>query len=145
MTTRVVSSEVARNLLVKFIQEQPLPFTCEIVKGKRRSVEQNRLQRALINEITEQWPGHTTEMVRGYCKLCIGVPILRAENEIFADRYDKFIKGRPYEEKIALMMEPLDLPVTRIMTVAQKTKYLEQVYQHFTEKGLQLSVMGEVV
>lgn len=143
MTTRIVSNEVARKLLVKFIQEQPLPFTCEVVKGKRRSVEQNRLQRVLLNEIAEQLGDRTAEEVRGYCKLTLGVPILRAENELFAEAYDRIIKPLPYEQKIAMMMEPIDFGVTRKMTVAQKTRYLEAVHQHFTEQGLDLQTMRE--
>ena len=139
MTTRVVTNEVARKLLVKFIQDQKLPFTCEIVKGKRRSVEQNKLQRLWVNEIAEQLGDQTPEEIRGYCKLALGVPLLRAENELFCEKYDKHVKPLPYEQKLAIMQEPLDMPVTRLFTTEQKTRYLDAIWKHFTERGVILT------
>jgi len=37
------------------------------------------------------------------------------------------------------MMIPIDLPVTSAMTTKQKTKYLDEVYKHFTGLGIQLT------
>ncbi len=139
MTTRVIDSEYDRDMLVKFITGHTLPFTIEVVKGRRRSVEQNRLQRLWLNEISEQLGDQTQEEVRGYCKLTIGVPILRAENETFRIKYDAVVRPLPYPMKLAIMMEPLDMPITRIMTTNQKTRYLDGVYRHFAEQGLRLT------
>lgn len=138
MTTRVVDSEEDREALVALIRSRPLPFTVEIVKGKRRSVEQNRRQRHLIREIAEQ-TDQTAEEVRAYCKLTIGVPMLRSESELFAESYDATVKGLPYETKLALMAEPLDLPVTRLMTVEQTTRYLDEIERTFAEQGVRFS------
>lgn len=139
MTTRVIDSESDRALFVKLVETQKLPFTAEVVRGKRRSVEQNNLQRLWMNEIAEQLGDRTPEEARAYCKLTIGVPILRAENELFAAKYDAVVKPLPYEQKLAIMAEPLDLPVTRIMTTEQKTKYLDQIVHHFAEQGVRLT------
>jgi hypothetical protein len=135
MTSRVITNTIDRAALVRFIETRQMPFTIEIVPGKRRSIEQNKLQRRVINTIAEQ-TGQTAEEVRGYCKLTIGVPILRAENELFALKYDETIKGLPYETKLAIMQEPLDLPITRLMTTPQKTRYLDGVMRHFSEQGV---------
>lgn len=140
MTDRIVDNERQRELLVRFVAAMGLPFTVTITAGRRRTVEQNRLQRLWMNEIAEQLEDQTPEQVRGYCKLTIGVPILRAENEAFCERYDAVVKPLPYEQKLAVMMEPLDMPITRYMTTVQKTKYLDGVYQHFAEKGLVLTL-----
>jgi len=139
MTTRVVRTEMERQLLMRFVEKHALPFTIELTKGARRSVEQNRLQRMWVNEIAEQIGDQTPEEIRGYCKLTIGVPILRAESEGFAEKYDRIVKPLPYEAKIELMMEPLDFPVTRLMTTAQKTKYLDGIFRHFAERGVVLT------
>ena len=136
MPTRVISNEVERDALVLWIKAHKTPFTVNLTKGKRRSVEQNRLQRLLLNEISEQLGDQTPEEVRAYCKLTLGVPILRAEDEGFAESYDRNVKPLPYEQKLALMAEPLDLPVTRLMTTVQKTLYLEAIYKHFGEQGV---------
>tara|TARA_R100000365_G_C2745974_1_gene75044 strand:- start:560 stop:1000 length:441 start_codon:yes stop_codon:yes gene_type:complete len=138
MVTRVIAREEDRLSLLSLIRDRPLPFTVEIVKGKRRSVEQNRLQRRLLNEIAEQ-RDQTAEEVRAYCKLTIGVPILRADNELFAEKYDRLIKHLPYEQKLELMAEPFDFPVTRIMTTAQKTAFIEGIYRVFSEQGVVFS------
>jgi hypothetical protein len=135
MTTRVITSENQRQDLVKLIGTRPLPFTAEVVKGKRRSVEQNRLQRRLISEIASQ-TDQTPEEVRSFCKLTIGVPILRAGNEMFAEKYDRLVKPMPYERKLELMAEPIDFPVTRLMTTAMKTQYLEEIYRVFSQQGV---------
>lgn len=139
MTSRIIQSEYDRALLIKLIEEQKLPFSISVTKGKNRSIDQNRLQRLWCNEIAEQLGDQTPEQVRGLCKLEIGVPIMRAENEAFAEKYDRLIKPRPYEEKLELMMEPMDFPVTRIMTTNQKWRYLDGIEQKFTQQGLVLT------
>ena len=139
MTSRVIATETDRQLLLRLIQMQKIPFTVEIVKGKRRSVEQNRLQRLWIGEIAEQLEDQTPEEIRAYCKLTLGVPILRAESASFCEKYDKHVRPLPYEQKLAIMAEPLDLPVTRLMTTNQKTRYLDAICKHFAEKGVALT------
>jgi len=141
MTTRVITTVAERDGLLKFIMSRPLPITVEIVKGNRRSVEQNRLQRAIMNEVAPQ-TGQTAEEVRAYCKLTIGVPILRAENELFAQRYDAIVRPLPYETKLALMAEPFDFPVTRLMTTKQKTQYIDAIVRHYAEQGIVLTEIG---
>ena len=139
MTSRVIDSETDRWVLLLLLKQQALPFTVEVVKGRRRTVEQNRLQRLWLNEIAEQLGDRTPEEVRGYCKLTLGVPILRAESELFREKYDRLIKPMPYETKMEFMMEPLDFPVTRLMTTTQKAHYLDAVQRHFAEKGVVLT------
>lgn len=135
---RIVTTEQAREMLVRFIEQQPLPFTATITEGKQRTTAQNRLQRRWMTEIAEQ-QGCTPEEARGFCKLTIGVPILRQENEAFREKYDRVIMPLPYENKLLAMMVPLDMPITRIMTTKQKTVYLDTIYRHFSEKGIVLT------
>lgn len=139
MTTRVIKSEGDRAELMKLLQSQTLPFTIDVVKGQRRSVEQNRLQRLWVNEIAEQLGDRTPEEARAYCKLTLGVPILRAENTRFCEMYDRLIKPMGYEQKLAMMAEPLDLPITRLFTTNQKTRYLDDIQRHFAEQGVSLT------
>ena len=139
MAVRTVRNEYERKMLLRLLENRRPPFTVDITDGRRRSVEQNRLQRQLINEIAEQLGDRTPEQVRAECKLTLGVPILRAENEEFRAKYDAVVRPLPYEQKLAIMAEPLDLPVTRLMTVSQKTRYLEAIYQHFGEQGVVLT------
>jgi hypothetical protein len=139
MTSYVVDSEMDRRLLIQAMSKRPTPFTVDITKGRRRSIEQNRLQRLWLNEIAEQLGDRTPEEVRGECKLTLGVPILRAENETFREKYDAIVRPLPYAAKLAIMMEPLDMPVTRLMSTDQKTRYLDAIVRHYGEQGVILT------
>lgn len=136
---RVVETEYDRKMLIRFLEAQKLPFTVSTTAGKHRTKLQNRLGRLWMTEIAEQMGDSTAEEWRGYCKLTIGVPILREENEAFRQRYDEIIKPLSYEKKLACMMEPLDFPITRLMSTKQKTAFLDGVNRHFSEKGIVLT------
>lgn len=136
MTTRTITSEQDLGALFALLRNRKPPFTVQIVQGRKRSLEQNQMQRALIRSVAEQLDDHTAEYWRGYCKLRFGVPIRRRDDEYFRQRYDTHVKPLPYETKIALMMEPIDFPITRDMTTAQKTEYLEDLMRHFAEQGV---------
>ncbi len=145
MTTRFLETDHDRRMLIRFIEGQPLPLTVSVGKGGKRSLAQNKLQRLWINEISQQLGDMTPEEVRGYCKLTLGVPILRAENDDFREKYDADIRPLPYELKLKLMMEPFDFAVTRLMNKKQKTAYLDGVHRHFSEKGIVLTDPGDLL
>lgn len=126
-------------MFLRFIGQQKLPFTATLTAGKHRTTQQNRLQRQWMTDINLQAPGESPEYWRGYCKLHFGVPILREENEAFRLQYDRIIKPLPYEHKLEAMREPMSMPVTRIMTVKQKTAYLDAIHQHFSAQGIELT------
>jgi hypothetical protein len=137
---RYIESEHQRKTLIRFIEAQSIPFTAKVVKGKRpRTLEQNKLQRMWCKEISEQMEGHTPEEVRGYCKLHFGVPILRRDSADYKLVYDEMVKPMPYQRKLAYMMEPFDFAVTRVMTTSQLSEYLDIIYKHFSELGVQLT------
>lgn len=142
MPTRIINTEHDRTMLIRFLENRKPPFTVTIADGKHRTDNQNHLQRLWCREIAEQLGDRTPEEVRGYCKLTIGVPILRMENEAFREKYDAIVRPLAYPQKLAIMMEPLDLPVTRIMTTKQKTDYLDGVLRHFSEQGVVLTQPG---
>jgi len=145
VTTRFLETDHDRRMLIRFLEDQPLPITVALTKGGKRSLRQNKLQRLWINEIAEQLADQSPEEVRGYCKLTIGVPILRAENDTFRERYDVIVRPLPYEQKLALMMEPLDFPISRLMTTKQATAYLDGIHRHFSEKGIVLTDPGDLI
>ena len=138
--TFVIENEHQRQRAMQKLCEQDLPLTITMTPGKVRSIRQNKLQRLWMKEIAEHFGDRTPEEIRGYCKLTIGVPILRAENDAFQVKYDRIVRPLDYEQKLDLMMEPLDMPVTRFMTIKQKGGYLDQVYRHFASQGVRLTL-----
>ena len=143
MTSRVIKTGADRDDFIVLLQSYKLPCTVNLTKGQRRSVEQNRLQRMWLQEASEQLGEYRLEGYRAYCKLHFGVPILRGENDDFKEAYDRVIRPRSYEDKILMMSIPLDFPVTRLMTTGQKKRYLDDVYDHFTAQGVQLTEPNE--
>lgn len=139
MTTRIIETDQDRRKLIKFIEEQKPPMTVSIKKGGKRTVRQNRLQRLWATEVADQ-SGESPEYVRAMFKLQVGVPILRHENEEFCEKYDRLIRPRTYEEKIELMMEPIDFPVTRLMSVEQQTRYLDEIFRKYSGEGYILTL-----
>lgn len=139
MTTRIVKNEARRAELIALIKERKLPFTATITIGKHRTEYQNRTAMMWCKEISEQLGDQTPEEIRGFNKLTMGVPILRAENEAFRIQYDAVVKPLTYEQKLAIMQNPLDLPVTRLFNVAQLTKYLDEIQSYWLPKGIVLT------
>lgn len=139
MPHRIIETPDDLAELAKLFGTLKLPITVEWVQGRDRTPAQNRLQRLWCNEIAEQMGDQTAEEVRGYCKLRMGVPILRAASERFRASYDRVIKPLSYEAKIEAMMEPIDFPVTRMMKVRQKVAYLDAIHEHFSRQGVRLT------
>lgn len=138
MTTWAIRNEHHRQQVIRVLQSRAMPCTVEITKGAPRSIEQNRLQRLWMNEAAEQGD-MTAEEYRGYCKLHFGVEIMKAQSALYAEAYDRIVKPLTYEQKLELMMEPLDFPVTRGMSSASKRQYLDRVYLHFTGMGFRMT------
>ena len=140
MTEKIIRTVEELGGIVQFIQDQKLPLTIDVRSTKKRSLEQNRLQRLWMNEISQALGDRTPEEVRGYCKLRFGVPILRESTEAFREKYARILKPLGYAEKLELMMEPIDLPVTRFMNTQQATEYLDRITNHFSEQGIILTL-----
>ena len=136
MTTRVIENERHETELFALLSARKKPYTVDVKQGKHRSNEQNHLQQMWH---AEQLQDERAEDKRAYCKLHFGVPILRGENEAFKEQYDRIIRPLPYELKLEAMRIPLDLPVTRIMTTGQKKRYLDDIWHHYSELGVQLT------
>jgi len=138
MTTRVVTSEYERAMAGKWVSCLKPPFTMSVTMGKHRTADQNRLAFAWYKEAAEQLGDRTPNEVRAECKLTIGVPI-RREDDAFREAYDKLVKPLSYEEKLALMVEPFDLAVTRHMTTKELTRYLDTMQRYYAEQGVILT------
>jgi hypothetical protein len=131
-------SEQDREQIIKVIRARQLPTTVELTKGAPRSIEQNRLQRLWMNEAAEQGD-QTAEEYRAFCKLNFGIPIMCEQSPLFAEQWKRLFSHLSYEDKLALMAEPIDYPVTRLMVSRMKKVYLDRVYTHFTGMGFRMT------
>lgn len=74
----------------------------------------------------------TAQEYRADAKAFCGVPILIRDSAEFREKYERIVKPLPYEHKLALMVEPFDFPVTRLMNKRQKSEYLDRVFRRLT-------------
>ncbi len=143
MATHIVRSAEDMERVARLVGNLKPPLTITVTSGASRSLEQNKLQRLWCMEAAEQLGDRTAEEIRGFCKLHYGVPIMREGHEDFRETYDRLIKPLPYETKLAFMMEPLDLPITRLMTVGEKSQYLDAMHKGLSELGVKLTEPSE--
>lgn len=138
MPTRAVKNPGDLALLLTYLKSRKRPFTVEITDGRDRSAEQNRLSQKWYAEIADQ-TGEDREDVRARCKLEIGIPIMREASEQFRATYDRLIRPLGYADKLALIRDT-DMPVTRLMNVADMSRYMDAVFQRHSEAGIELTI-----
>lgn len=138
MPTKVIREPLHVEALAALLRERKLPLTVSWAQGASRSSAQNRLAQRWFTDIALQLGDQTHEDVRAECKLKIGVPILRAENEAFRLSYDRTMKHLTYEQKLAAI-KAFDLPVTRLMSVKQMTAFMEEMQRHWSDQGVRLT------
>ena len=143
MATHIVRSAEDMERVARLVGNLTPPLTITVTSGASRSLEQNKLQRLWCMEAAEQLGDRTAEEIRGFCKLHYGVPIMREGHDDFRETYDRLIKPLPYETKLAYMMEPLDFPITRLMTVGEKSQYLDAMHKGLSELGVKLTEPSE--
>jgi len=138
MTTHVIQTEGEQEAVARLVADLKLPFTLEITRTKKRSLEQNKLQHLWCKEIADHFGDRTPDDVRGYCKLTFGIPIMCMADEEYRKEYTKTLQPLPYQTRLAIMTK-FDWPCTRLMTTAQLTDYLDAMARHFAAEGVRLT------
>ena len=140
MTTRIIRTNDEIDGLARLLRSRKLPITVHITAGEDRSSQQNALAFKWYAEAAAQLGDRTASDVRAHCKLWHGVKMLHAENEAFRASWDRLIKSRfTIEEKLELMVPPHDYPVTRLMSVKQMSRYMDEVHRELLGLGVALT------
>lgn len=140
MTTRIIRNQSEIEGLARLLMSRQLPVTVTISAGEDRTGQQNALAFKWYNEAAIQLGDRSASDVRAHCKLWHGVKMLHAENEAFRASWDRLIKNRfTIEEKLELMVPPHDYPVTRLMTVKQMTRYMDEIWRDLSGQGVKLT------
>jgi hypothetical protein len=130
--TRTVKTDQERKQLIRYLEGLPVPMTLQIKPGEEsRSLKQNRLAFQWFKDAAAQGD-QTVEQYRAECKLRLGVPILRRDDDDFRAKYDSALKPLSYENKLVCMEF---FPVTSLMKTVQMTEFLNAVLQHFLNQG----------
>lgn len=108
--------------------------------NRPRSVSQNAIVHAWYQQIADELKEDPAVRVKAQCKLFYGVPILRAEDDEFRQKYDGLIRDRfTVDEKLALMEW---FPVTSLMNRSQLSQYIETMQREYAKRGVRLTICG---
>lgn len=139
MVTKVIREASDIEGLSRFIAARgKFPMTITITQGAPRTDLQNRLAQRWFTDIARQLGDSSHEDIRAFCKLTIGIPILRAENEAFKAQYDRVLKHLSYEEKLEAI-RVFDFPVTRLMQTKQMTQFMDEMQRYWGGKAVKLT------
>jgi hypothetical protein len=143
--TFTLHTDTDKAACVSYIVRMPVdkPLSVEIREAEDpRTLAQNNLSFRWYKEISRQ-TGQTPEEARAYCKLHIGVGILKSGTSnlcrAFAKQYDNVIKPMPYERKLEAMLPPMEFRITSLMSKKLKSRYLDTMQRHFAEQGINLT------
>lgn len=118
--------------------------------GKDRTLDQNALWFAMYDRIAKSTEMGDVEDVRRYCKLHIGVPLMRGEDPEFRQGWAESFVHLDYEVKLRLMgpcamFGPDGFPVTRLFNRAQGMAYTDRIAAEFSAKGVVFTdLLGEL-
>ena len=103
-------------------------------------MEQNALSFQIYHDLKKWGKFESVNDARAHCKLHYGVAIAKQDID-FAEKYDGLIRNRfSHEEKLELMLEPFDFPVTRDFTRKQFSEYVESIKRAFPDVRLTIDV-----
>ncbi len=116
--------------------------------GKDRTLDQNALWFAMYQRIAEMTNMGDVEDARRYCKLHVGVPIMRKADVDFFNAWNRSFLHLTYEEKLHLMgpcnlFGPDGFPVTRLFNRAQGIAYTDQIVFEFAGKVVFDDLLGD--
>lgn len=91
---------------------------------------------SFYRRVAEQLGDTTEKEVEQYCRLSLGVMLLRAQTESFDKHWTDLYEGRhDYEEQLRLV---LGIKVVEIMTAKQKITYLQMIRDQYAEADVSL-------
>jgi len=114
----------SRETLVRYLNALPIAARWRIAVApykRDRSVEQNAVSHGWYAQIARELHEDTPEGIKRFCKLTLGVPILRGADADFCAFYDRALKGLEYEQKLEAMKY---LDVSSLMTTDQMLEYM---------------------
>ena len=117
----------------------PEGWVCDIHPPKR-TLSQNALIHKWFGEIATQ-SGESPDEIKLDCKGYIGVPLLLAEDQDFAEFYEKFRAMYPDASKRRTALKWV--PVTSIMTTGQLKRFADTILRNYTQEGFRLTVPEE--
>jgi len=112
--------------------------------GKDRSLEQQGLWWKMYKRIEESTFQGTDKEVWAFCKLMIGVPIMRRDDVGFEKGWCRYFADKSFEEQLYLMgpnplFGPDGFPVTSLFSTAQGSEYTNGIADYYAPQRVDFS------
>jgi len=151
-TSFVLDSDARRKMAMRLIdcsqlEKKLYEFTIKPYT-KNRSNAQNALQHRWNNQIHEQrfkiqeMPVETVGQIRAFNKVRFGVPIMLEDKDF--EKSWRLATGHLNYEAILNVVEILDIPITRLMNVKQKHRFLWDMKIFWERKGAVLTSSEDI-
>jgi hypothetical protein len=147
MTKEIANSmpamrELLSKLIYDWIEHRYLRVTW--TTKKNRTLDQNALWASLYQRIAETLDGGTAQDIsarKAYCKLMLGLPILRRDSDRFDAGWNQLFRDKGYQYQIFIMgPNPLfgsdGFPITRLFDTKQGAEYTDAVVDSFVQQGV---------
>lgn len=135
----IVNSEPALHKLLGDLREefrQHRFLRVKAASGKKRSIPQNAIMHAWYTQMAVEDRQHSLQEHIRYCKWHHGVPILCADDPEYRALCRTLLGPLDYPSRLVAMDH---YPVTRLMTKAQESAYLEALQADYGRRGVLLS------
>lgn len=119
-------SEAIGELRAMYMQHRYVRMS--LTTGKQRSLDQNAQLAVWYAQVATELRQQSEAEVKAECKLRIGVPIMRRDDEDFRAMYDRVVKPHDYETKIQMMGW---MPLTSLMSTKQLSEYAEEMQRSY--------------
>ena len=136
MIDEVIRTYADLVVLFKRIRKQPYPFHVKVIDKQTRSDQQNDLMWRWARDVSSQ-TGYTPEEVQARWKGKFGIPLLSEASEKHRKLFLRIPWKEGSEEEIMENLEALN--ITRVMTIAQMTQFLDKVWKFHTSVGHELT------
>ena len=143
MAQHIINSDASLSKFIGDIRQEYAAhkfLRIRVSTGKDRTAKQNKQGHVWYEQLAQELREGDALHYKCISKLHCGVPLLREENEEFKEKYDKTIRCLTYEQKITVMEF---LPVTSLMEVGQKTRYLQRMQEFWAQRGVVLMFLDD--
>lgn len=128
--------------LINHLGNMRHPFTVSVIKGAKRSDEQNQTVHKWFGELAGQRGDVTADEVKSECNLEYGLPIMMEADAEWKAVFGHLFRGLDYQRKLKAI-RVLDVPFTRRMTVQQLNRYMTAMQKDAAERGFVLTIPQE--
>lgn len=136
MPSRIIRKPEELDGWLRFLRLRKCPMTVSVIQGAKRTLAQNSTIHMWFADIASQ-TGDMPDEVKAHCNATYGVPILRRDDLEWQEAVWPVLEPLSYEG-LRKFIRYADVPITRGMTSAQLTEYMDQMRRDYSAADIVL-------